>query len=215
VDAVTFGQQTANVSQGRYPDGSSRLDFMPTFTPRAPNVSTNTAANTAPVLAPIDNRTVILGQSLLLHFSAQDAEAPPQVLSYSLVPPVPDGAFLNGSSGAFQWTPTAQSAASNYFTVRVSDSGSPMMSDTQSFIVWVAPPPAAVITPPSAEGILALGFGTVPGHRYRVQYKDHLDAADWTPLSGYENYLADDITLVIPISLTDSPQRFYQIVVLD
>jgi hypothetical protein len=39
VDAVTFGLQTNNVSQGRWPDGSTGpFYFMPTPTPRAPNV---------------------------------------------------------------------------------------------------------------------------------------------------------------------------------
>ncbi len=38
VDSVTFGAQTNNVSQGRWPDGSTSIFFMPTPTPRAANV---------------------------------------------------------------------------------------------------------------------------------------------------------------------------------
>jgi hypothetical protein len=38
VDAVVFGPQTANVSQGRYPDGGPQLYFMPVPTPHAPNI---------------------------------------------------------------------------------------------------------------------------------------------------------------------------------
>jgi len=38
VDSVTFLAQTNNVSQGRWPDGSANLYFMPTPTPRAANV---------------------------------------------------------------------------------------------------------------------------------------------------------------------------------
>jgi hypothetical protein len=37
VDAVVFGTQTANVSQGRFPDGGANLVFMPQFTPRFAN----------------------------------------------------------------------------------------------------------------------------------------------------------------------------------
>jgi hypothetical protein len=38
IDAVMFGPQTADVSMGRYPDGSTNIVFMPgTATPRAPN----------------------------------------------------------------------------------------------------------------------------------------------------------------------------------
>jgi hypothetical protein len=38
VDSVTFGQQTDNISQGRYPDGSVNLYFMPFPTPGAANL---------------------------------------------------------------------------------------------------------------------------------------------------------------------------------
>jgi hypothetical protein len=38
VDSVTFGLQTNNVSQGRWPDGNASFYFMPTPTPRAGNV---------------------------------------------------------------------------------------------------------------------------------------------------------------------------------
>jgi hypothetical protein len=38
IDTVTFGPQTNNVSEGRYPDGAAARYFMPMPTPRAPNV---------------------------------------------------------------------------------------------------------------------------------------------------------------------------------
>lgn len=38
IDTVVVGPQTDNVSQGRYPDGGPALYFMPTPTPRAPNL---------------------------------------------------------------------------------------------------------------------------------------------------------------------------------
>lgn len=37
MDSVTFGPQTNNVSQGRYPDAGGTVHFMATPTPRAPN----------------------------------------------------------------------------------------------------------------------------------------------------------------------------------
>jgi hypothetical protein len=38
IDSVTFGPQTDNLSEGRYPDGASARYFMALPTPRAPNV---------------------------------------------------------------------------------------------------------------------------------------------------------------------------------
>jgi hypothetical protein len=38
IDTVVFGEQTSDVSQGRFPDGSARIEFMIQPTPGAPNV---------------------------------------------------------------------------------------------------------------------------------------------------------------------------------
>jgi hypothetical protein len=38
IDALTFGTQTANISEGRYPDGGSLRLFMPTPSPKAANI---------------------------------------------------------------------------------------------------------------------------------------------------------------------------------
>ena len=45
VDFVSFGQQTNNLSRGRWPDGAVTLYFMPTPTPRAANVIPSVAPN--------------------------------------------------------------------------------------------------------------------------------------------------------------------------
>jgi len=41
IDAVTFGEQTNNLSQGRYPEGTGPIYFMTTPSPRAANVNPN------------------------------------------------------------------------------------------------------------------------------------------------------------------------------
>jgi hypothetical protein len=97
----------------------------------------------------------------------------------------------------------------------VSDNGAPMLSDTESFVIFVVPPPTTIITPPTPEGDLSVGFGTVPGHRYRVEYKDDLSATTWEVLPGYEDVLATESSLSVTVNLATSPQRFFQIVVLD
>jgi len=38
IDAVAFGSQTANITEGRYPDGGALRLFMPTPSPRLPNI---------------------------------------------------------------------------------------------------------------------------------------------------------------------------------
>ena len=45
IDAITFGAQTNDVSQGRFPDGAAGLFFMPTRTPRTNNIIPINPAN--------------------------------------------------------------------------------------------------------------------------------------------------------------------------
>lgn len=83
VDAIVFGPQTNDVSQGRYPDGSPNIVLMPgTASPRAANYLS--AGNTAPVLGPIGDKTVFVGQTLAFSASATDADTPPQPLRFTL-----------------------------------------------------------------------------------------------------------------------------------
>ncbi len=39
LDSITYGDQTTDVSYGRYPDGGADWEFMPTYTPGATNVA--------------------------------------------------------------------------------------------------------------------------------------------------------------------------------
>src|SRR6185436_4650824 len=68
---------------------------------------------------------------------ASDTDLPAQTLTFALVS-APTGVNLDGSSGLLSWTPTgAQGPSTNTIVVRVFDSGSPSLSATQSFKVFV------------------------------------------------------------------------------
>ena len=118
IDAVNFGAQTSNVSEGRYPDGGALRLFMPIPSPKAANI-----------LPP--------------------APTPPSVTSISLTP----------------------------------------------------------------EGPVSLTFQTWPGHTYRLEYKDDLDASAWTPLTG--NLFATRTELVVSDPTPSPDHRFYRIVQAD
>jgi len=116
IDAVTFGAQTNNISQGHYPDGTGPLYFMSTPTPRAANI-------------------------------APAQPAPPEIT----------GLTINGGNVSFS-------------------------------------------------------FSTTAGLTYRVDYKNDLNEAGWTPLGG--NRPGTGGSLAITDNISASPQRFYRIVVL-
>jgi VCBS repeat-containing protein len=93
-------------------------------------------ANSPPVLGAIGNKTVNEGSLLSFTATATDPNAG-QTLTFSLTG-APAGAAINPSTGAFTWTPTeSQGPGSFPVTVRVTDNGSPAMSDTEAITVTV------------------------------------------------------------------------------
>lgn len=96
--------------------------------------------NDAPALAHVGARAV--DEEAALSFTAVGHDArdnpAPNALTYSLTG-APDGASINPSTGAFNWTPTEQQGAGSYtFTVRVTDDGSPNLSAEETITVTVS-----------------------------------------------------------------------------
>ena len=219
IDAITFGRQTNNISQGRFSDGSATLYYMTTPTPRAANSLGQ--VNTAPELPPIANRALTLGQTLNFTITATDADFPVQTLTYSLVS-VLDNAGLGGSSGVFTWTPSAaQTPGSNSVTVRVTDNGNPPLIAERTFNVAVFPQPVAAIASTGNGLEISLSFPTIPGKTYRVEYTDNLNTDGLTPLIWQTllpqgaNQVAGSVSLMITDLLGEGTQRFYRIVTVD
>jgi hypothetical protein len=83
---------------------------------------TVTDVNAAPAIANVPSSATIPELSpYTFTATATDADVPAQTLTFSLVS-APTGATIDGTTGAFSWTPTeAQGPGSYPFTVRVSD----------------------------------------------------------------------------------------------
>jgi len=211
IDTVSFGRQTNNVSQGRFPDGGANVVFLPVATPRAANIGPE--PNGPPVLVPIGNRSVVGGNTLSFIVSATDTNQPPQTLTFTLDPGAPVGAGINPSTGVFTWTPTpAQTPSTNTVTVRVTDSGTPPMSDTDMITILVMAPPQ--FTQPALAGQqLTLAWQTTPGHTYRVEFKSHLNDPSWTPLSG--DMSAGSGSMSVNLDITGAPERYYRILLVN
>ncbi|HOW64014.1 MAG TPA: lamin tail domain-containing protein, partial [Verrucomicrobiota bacterium] len=140
INEVTFGPQTNNISQGRWPDGHpSSLFFMSSPTPRAANVVPgSTATNAAPILAKLDDQIVNENHALTFVATATDEDLPAQRLTFSLDPGAPAGATIQPATGQFSWVPSeAQGPGLHTVSVRVTDNGTPARSASQSFNVTV------------------------------------------------------------------------------
>jgi hypothetical protein len=147
IDAVTFGPQTNGISQGRFPDGQSRIEFM-TPTPRTANFAAS-ASNSPPSIGAIADRNANEGSLLTFTVAATDPDAG-QSLTFSLDPGAPSGALINATNGVFSWVPSEAQGPGNYtITIRVTDNGSPNLTAARSFTVHVS----EVNNPPTLSGI--------------------------------------------------------------
>ena len=94
--------------------------------------------NVAPVLAAIGNKTVNELATLAFTATATDADLPANTLTFSLDAGNPAGSTINGSTGAFSWTPLEVQGPNVYsINVRVTDNGSPSMTDFETISVTV------------------------------------------------------------------------------
>lgn len=202
VDFVTFGPQTSDVSMGRYPDGGGAIHILPVASPRGPNV----APNTAPVLLPLGNQNVTVGQSFSLRVQATDVDMPRQILTFSLAPGAPAGMSIDSASGVIKWIPTT-APATNWFQVVVADNGLPSLSASQLVTVTTVPPPllGANVSP---QGWLVLAWPSAPGQAYQVEYKEDLLAPDWNPLG--DPIIGSGTSLEIT-NVPSSTNRFFRV----
>lgn len=136
VDGVVYGPQSPDISQGRFPDGSSQITAFTNPTPSSPNIMIE--PNLPPVIVPIGNKTIVEGETLLLQVEVSDPNKTKQNLSFSLDPGAPEGATIDSVNGIFVWTPTEIFGGESYqITVRVTDDGDPPMSATDTFTISV------------------------------------------------------------------------------
>jgi len=136
IDAVTFGSQVTDVSQGRFPDGSATIMSMTIPTPRASNV----LPNTAPTITAINALEVTLEQTLAFTVSATDTDRPPQTITFHLGTGAPANASIGRLSGDFLWKPQSAPEVVD-ITVIASDNGVPSLSASTVVHVTVHPLP--------------------------------------------------------------------------
>src|SRR5262249_51462683 len=149
------------------------------------------------------------GSLLAFMATATDADLPPQVLLYSLEPGAPSTASVVETNGLFSWTPPAGSAPStNVVVIRVTDNGTPAMSDQIAVTIVVIAPPRLAISV-SQAGFVTLEWNSLPGQVYRVEYNDDNPSGLWSPLA--EDVVADTTVATATDQTRFSPNRIYRV----
>jgi cysteine-rich repeat protein len=97
---------------------------------------TVTEVNRPPVLSGIGDKSVLERTKLTFIASATDPDIPVNGLTFSLVN-APAGAGIDAVNGVFTWTPTSAQVGAYSFAVRVTDNGSPPLSDNKTITVTV------------------------------------------------------------------------------
>jgi hypothetical protein len=209
VDSLTFGGQTADVSEGRFGDGANLRFFMPRSTPRGPN--SIPSYNSPPRLPVVPDQLAVPDKTLDVVLAAADPDG--NALTYTL-----DAAPVGSQilpTGVFHWAvPKDQTFGDYLVTVRVTDDGIPTRTATATFTVMVgwSPYASVIYSPANINGQATFTFTTVPGHTYRIEYADNLSAPIWVQTAR------DFVAANYSASITDflsAPKRFYRVVWLE
>lgn len=182
-------------------------DAVPPLSESYVLVVTVTEANVPPVLDAITNRTAALGEAVTFTATGSDTDQPAQHLSFDFAGPPPAGATINATNGAFHWI--ANTSGTNTFTLRVTDDGPGFLSATQSFQVVVAPSELLTSIGISNQ-VVSLGWNSIVGRSYSVEFRNTLNDGGWTPLAT--NLLATNSSLVLADAVGTNTQRIYRVV---
>lgn len=169
------------------------------------------AVNTAPAVAQVKDQEIIPGQLLVMTITASDQDFPPQKLAFAFASDAPMGATLGVVDGVFCWRPETIALGSHRIAVQVTDDGKPPMTTSMSFQVLVAASQrsftaSAEITPAGVR----VGWASMVGARYRVEFKKRLPDPAWSELSG--EVVADrETTSKVDTTWSQGDERYYRV----
>ena len=120
--------------------------------------------NLAPDLKPIANAELIRGNQLSLQMNATDPDSPANTFTYSLVSGNAPGSEIDPVTGLFTWRPTSNIPLGVYaFTVKVTDNGTPALSDTETFLVTLTNQPLIITGANNLEAPIVRVFDVKAG----------------------------------------------------
>jgi len=183
IDSLTFGAQTTDISEGRYPDGNEGAFYTLISTPW----TANDKENSAPVPNPLGTITVYPLSLLNVFVSATDIEE--DTLTFALEAGAPAACTINSGNGLLAWRPLLSDAnTTNPIAVCITDDGVPSLSATQTFDVVVGPVDELLSvesgTYNESGNYLILSWASVSDTTYRVEYQESLEDPTWTILAG-------------------------------
>ncbi len=215
VDSITYGLQSADMSDVRYGDGANTRYTLSRPTPRNPNGVSFT--NSQPRFPTITNVLIAPGQGISQQVRAFEPDG--NIVTYS----TNEASALPGSSlsvfgGVYRWNVPSDQPPGDYpITITATDNGTPPLSDEVTFYYIVRPPTPPITTNSngpalrsiaSVNGQATFTINTIPGRTYRVFYTDNLEAPSWMQLGP--DFVAANATASLSDNVV-SPRRFYKV----
>jgi hypothetical protein len=167
--------------------------------------------NLAPTLVPPANRTIHAGSTLSATATATDPDLPANALTFTKVSG--PGSLTVSLTGLITWnTSDANANTTNMVTLRVTDDGTPNLSQTNSFVVTVHSRPVFTLIERNG-GSATTVWTAIPGTSYRLQYRTNIVDTAWADLVG--DIVANGATATKTDStLGTNVTRFYRVFVL-
>jgi autotransporter-associated beta strand protein len=161
-----------------------------------------------PVIAAINNQTLIAGQTLTLTNFILNPGTPPRTLTWSLLS-APTGLTLDAASGILNWRPTiAQSPMVTSVSLMVADNGTPSLTATQSFQVTVTAPVVPALSATTiSNGVFGMTISGDAGPDYNIYGSTNL--MDWLLLQ--QNFSPALPLQFLDPAATNFSQRFYRV----
>ncbi|PYI89890.1 MAG: hypothetical protein DME26_00045 [Verrucomicrobia bacterium] len=164
--------------------------------------------NSPPTLAAIPSSIVRPGTLVSFTATVSDADIPANTFTFSLSG-APTNAAIDASSGLFTWQTTGdQTGTTNTITVRVTDNGSPPLSDAKTFTIEVLPALTAAVSRDVSS--IMFTWTAIPGKACKIQFRDDLTRGDWQDSGESVPATANTMSKSIPID--SARQRFYRVV---
>ena len=133
-------------------------------------------------------------------------------LTLTLDPGAPAGVTLDAGTGRLAWTPSeTQAPSTNTLTLRVTDNGTPPLSDTKSFTVIVAAQPSVPARLSAAllqNGNVRLAWTTASGRAYTLQRST--DLADWQDVITIN--ASSESSEYVDTEVSAAQSRFFRVV---
>jgi len=179
------------------------------FDPADPS---SNSGNSPPQFLPLTNAVAVHpGMTVSIPFTATDSNQPTQALQYRLTRDTPSGASLDPMNGSFTWTPTAGQAGKTWLIgVEATDNGVPPLYGRAIVEVSVVELRVTVLGLNPEQAVASIVFNSVPGQRYRLQYKNRLDDPAW--VEGQSKVTERFQEGLLDFNYTNSLMRFYRVV---